>query len=136
LKKQFELGPLSEFPPDSCRILDVGRLSIGVYNTNGEVYAVRNLCPHRLAPICRGTLGGTFLPSRQGEWIYGLEGYVLRCVAHAWEFDIRTGESVMMADRRRLATYPVTVEDGKVLVTLRVRENEPEKAGGDDAGQF
>ncbi len=123
-KKQFTVGPLSEFPPGQCRIHDIGGKSIGIYNRDGELYAVRNLCPHKLAPICYGTIGGTFLPSKQGEWVYGLDGYVLRCVAHAWEFDIRTGESVMMVDRRRLATYPVSVEGDQVVVTMRVSERD------------
>src|SRR5260370_21851540 len=109
-KKQFTVGPLSDFPPGECRILDIAGKSIGIYNRDGELYAVRNLCPHKLAPICYGSIGGTFLPSKQGEWVYGLDGLVLRCIAHGWEFDISTGESVLNIDKRRLATYPVRGE--------------------------
>ena len=134
MKKQFVVGPVGDFPPDKCRIVDVAEVSVGIYNRQGTFFAVRNLCPHKLAPICHGTIGGTFLPSEQGEWIYGLDGYVLRCVAHAWEFDIRTGESVFMADRRRLKTYPVTIENGQLLLTMRVTSAaEGGKEGDDDA---
>ena len=115
---KFALGPLAEFPPGSCTILDVDGKSIGVFNRDGELYALRNLCLDKLAPVCRGTLGGMFLPSAQGEWTYAHDGYILRCVAHGWEFDIRTGESVMKVARGRIATYAVTVEDGLVVVAV------------------
>ena len=116
--QDFTVGSSSDFPPGSCRIVEAGGKSIGIYNVDGSFYAVLNVCPHKLAPVCHGTIGGTFLPSKQGEWIYGHEGYILRCVAHSWEFDIRTGEPVLRPGPGRLATYPVHVVGDVVVVTL------------------
>lgn len=119
MKEWVVVGRSEEFQDGRCRIVEVGDLSIGVYNVGGELYAVRNLCPHQLAPICLGAIGGTMLPSGPGEYIYGMDGYVLACVAHAWEFDIRTGEALFGIDRRRLATYPVKVDGGQVALFVR-----------------
>jgi nitrite reductase/ring-hydroxylating ferredoxin subunit len=121
-KQDFVVGSVEEFPPSKLpRILEVGGRSIGVYNVDGTFYAVQNVCPHALGPICRGTFGGTFLPSEPGEWTAGLEDRVIRCPRHRFEFDITTGESVMGVVKQRLVTFPVTVERGEVRVTMRPR---------------
>jgi nitrite reductase/ring-hydroxylating ferredoxin subunit len=129
----FVVGTIDEFragaPP---RILDVGGRSIGIYNVDGTFYAVQNVCPHALGPICRGTFGGTFLPSEPGEWDAGLEKRVIRCPHHRWEFDITTGESVMGIDRRKLVTFPVTTQGDEVVVTMRPRASAARKLGADD----
>jgi nitrite reductase (NADH) small subunit len=121
LTERRRVGPLADFPEGCCRILEAGGREIGVYNVRGELYAVLNRCPHKLAPICRGHLGGTMLPRSRGEFEYGMDGYVLTCLGHGWEFDIRTGEALFGVARQRLATFPVEVEDGEVYVTLKAR---------------
>lgn len=118
-KQTFVIGPLSDLPPGTKKILDLAGRSVGVYNTAGALYAVQNVCPHALAPICLANPTGTMLPSAPGEATYGMEGLVLRCPWHSWEYDIRTGEALFETDRRRLATFPVSVEDGQIVVTMR-----------------
>jgi nitrite reductase (NADH) small subunit len=81
-----------------------------------EFFAVRNKCPHRGAPLCEGTVGGTFLTSRPNEYVFGMENRVLRCPWHGWEFDLRTGRSLFQPDEVRVKTYRVTVEDGVVFL--------------------
>lgn len=117
----IDLGSIDEFPLGEMRAVEAAGMSVGVVRRDDAVYVFRNLCPHHLAEICKGTLSGTFLPSAQGEWIYGLDGLVVRCPRHAWEFDIRTGETVCGTDRRRLVTFPASVVDGRIVVRMRVR---------------
>jgi nitrite reductase (NADH) small subunit len=131
LPQAFVAGPVEDFSPGSCRILEIGGRSVGVYHVEDEFFAVQNVCPHALAPICRGTLAGTFLPSDRGDWQYGMHNLVVRCPNHRWEFDIRTGESVMGVDRRRLLTFPVEVTDGQVVITMRPRPGSAAPGGGD-----
>jgi 3-phenylpropionate/trans-cinnamate dioxygenase ferredoxin subunit len=108
------IGPVADFEPGRMRMVDVGGRSIGVYNTGSEFFAVLNVCPHQLAPVCRGTVSGTMLPSEPETLHYGLDHRVLRCPWHGWEFDLRTGETLFREDKRRLRTFPVSVEDGIV----------------------
>jgi nitrite reductase (NADH) small subunit len=119
--EEFVVGPVERFPEGSKEILEVGGRSIGVYHSNGQFYAVQNLCPHALAPICVSGLTGTTLPSAPGEYEFGMEGLVLRCPWHSWEYDVRTGEALFGTDKRRLLTFPVKVENGQVVVTMRAR---------------
>ena len=104
------VGRVSEIPPGSRRIVEVEGRSIGVFNIHGTYYALRNSCPHQLAPLCRGTVTGTTLPSKPGEYKWGREGEIVRCPWHGWEFDITNGRSVFNPHRTRVKSYPVTVE--------------------------
>ena len=99
-----------ELPPGERVIIEIGNLSVGVFNIDGEFYAIKNLCPHQLAPLCQGRIGGTNLPSAVGEYNFGMEGEIIRCPWHRWEFNIKTGRSVFNPHRVRVKSYPVAVE--------------------------
>jgi 3-phenylpropionate/trans-cinnamate dioxygenase ferredoxin subunit len=83
---------------------------------DGAFYAVGTICPHQGAPLVRGTLGGTAVADGVGRYGFGLDGEVLRCPWHGWEFDVKTGRSLFGEGTARIATYEVTVEDGVVFV--------------------
>jgi len=106
----------TELPPGSKRAVEVDRRSICVLNSDGRYYAVRNRCPHQGAPLCAGAVSGTMLPSAPHQLVYGLEGKVLRCAWHAWEFDLESGRSLFDPEGKRVRVYPAGVEDGMVWV--------------------
>jgi 3-phenylpropionate/trans-cinnamate dioxygenase ferredoxin subunit len=106
------VATVAEIPIGGRKIVEVEGRSIGVFNVHGSFYALRNLCPHQLAPLCAGKVLGTTLPSRPGEYIWGREGEIVRCPWHGWEFDITTGRSVFNPHSVRVRAYPVTVEPG------------------------
>ncbi|CAA9542759.1 MAG: hypothetical protein AVDCRST_MAG88-153 [uncultured Thermomicrobiales bacterium] len=115
--RQWPVARSSEIAPGERRFVEVKGHSIALFNVNGEFIAVLNLCPHELAPVCLGRVGGTTLPSPPGEYRWGREGEVLACPWHGWEFDLLTGKA--LADGRvRLRRYPVTVADDTVYLTL------------------
>ena len=99
-----------ELPPGTRRIVTVGARSIGVFNVGGRYYALRNVCPHQGAPLCRGPLTGTTLPGPPGSYRYAREGEILRCPWHGWEFDVTNGRSVFNPHAVRVRKYPVAVE--------------------------
>ncbi|GIV78676.1 Rieske (2Fe-2S) protein [Litorilinea aerophila] len=107
---RYVVGKVSELPPGSRKIVDAGGRSIGVFNVHGTFYAIRNLCPHQFAPLCRGIITGTTLPSQPGQYIWARDGEIIRCPWHGWEFDITTGRSVFNPHKMRVKTYEVTVE--------------------------
>ena len=119
-KKQFTAGPIADFPIGIFKIVDIDGREIGITQLkNGEFRAVRNVCPHKGAPVCKGTIGGTHLPSGVGELVYGRDGEILTCPWHGFEFDLLTGEELIRAGRpTKLLMYPAAVENGNVVVTL------------------
>lgn len=115
--RRWPVGSASDLKPGERRLVEVRGHSLGVFNVNGAYVAALNLCPHELAPVCRGRIGGTTLPSPPGEWRWGRAGEILACPWHGWEFDLTTGRA-LANPRVRLRTYPVTVEDDTLFVTL------------------
>lgn len=121
--KRWQAAPVSELPPGARKLVEIDGRSIGLFNVKGNYRAVLNVCPHELAPVCRGDLRGTTLPSQPGEFQWGREGEILACPWHQWEFDLLTGKCLV--DKRRLALLPVEVEDGFIYVLTR-----PGRQGG------
>jgi nitrite reductase (NADH) small subunit len=116
------LGPVEEFPAGDRRIVQLGKVSVGVFNVQGQFYAVRNYCPHEGAELCRGKLTGTNEPTTKcGEYHWGREGMILRCPWHAWEFDLSTGES-LFDSQYRIKTYEVSIHDGQLWLAEKNRK--------------
>jgi nitrite reductase/ring-hydroxylating ferredoxin subunit len=106
-----------EVQPGRRRIVEIAGQRIGLFNVDGRFYALHNHCPHRGGPLCEGPVCGTTLPTDHYKFEYGREGELVRCAWHGWEFEIASGRA--LADPRiRARTYPVRVEDGRVVITL------------------
>lgn len=115
--ERWAVATASEIGPGDRLLVEVKRHSIGLFNVNGTFVAALNVCPHELAPVCRGRLGGTTLPSDPGIYRWGRDGEILTCPWHGWEFGLLDGR--MLADPRiRLRLYPVEIEDDTVYIRL------------------
>ncbi len=131
------VGAVEDFPPESVRLVSVGERSVGIINSGDRLYAVLNVCPHELAPVCLGSVSGTLLPCRPGELECGLENRILRCPWHGYEFDLgNEGRAVFTSFRGKLRMFPVSVDDGQVLVEVKSsgRQNQaaaPPSSSGD-----
>jgi nitrite reductase/ring-hydroxylating ferredoxin subunit len=116
LTRWYDLASLAEVEREG-RI--VGRLEgreIGVVRDpeTGDLWAMRNRCPHTGAPLCLGTVAGR--DDTGGPGTYHLsERRILRCPWHGWEFDPQSGHC-LDDPTMRVATYPVRVSDGRVEV--------------------
>jgi nitrite reductase/ring-hydroxylating ferredoxin subunit len=115
-------GTVEEIPPGERKLIVPfrGRAGIGVFNVNGSYHALRNLCPHKLGPLCTGRVSGRVVaaapPSSYApELEVERDGEIIRCPWHLWEFEIATGRC-LVDPRVRVKTYPVAVEDGQVVV--------------------
>ncbi len=97
-------------------IVTVNSIQIGVYLVNDRIVAWRNVCPHMAAPVCRGTISGTTLPSDVYTYEYGRDGEVLQCPWHGWEFDLLTGHHLAAGSRARLRGYRIEVDGNDVFI--------------------
>ncbi len=123
---KYVIGMPEEIPPGASKIVEIGGRSIGIFNIDGEFFAIRNSCPHQGGPLCRGMVTGFLESSVPGEYSYSRKGEIIRCPWHSWEFDIKTGQSWWSPDRQRVRRYAVKVESGESLSDTGVgREKGP-----------
>lgn len=108
---------LAEEPP-IFTIVDVEGHSIGIARVNGTLHAVRNECPHNGAPLCRGTVSGTYQPGPPLAFEPSrLEGRIVACPWHGRQFDIVTGQA-LHDPAVSVLTYEVWEQDGGVFVRV------------------
>jgi nitrite reductase (NADH) small subunit len=89
-----------------------------VRSESGEVYALRDVCPHKGPCLSAGMLDKGCTGQDVGEYIFEKEQEVLRCPWHSWEFDIKTGRSLFDPEKVAVKTYEVTIEDEMVFVEV------------------
>ena len=73
-------------------------LKLLIANSGSEYFAVQAICPHQEVPLCEG--------------IY--DGNVLTCHQHLWQWDIRTGAPMGLAEAP-LERFEVYIQDGAVF---------------------
>ncbi len=112
---KYLVGRADEIPPGSRKIVRVAGRSIGVFNVDGEFFAIRNRCPHQGAPLCEGKLWGALSAETPGTFHYEGRKEILTCIWHGWEFSIRTGQSWCDPQRLRVRSYAVDVDEAGAL---------------------
>lgn len=81
----------------------MGDLRLAVFETSGGIRVVENACLHIGNPLDDGPVNGT----------------VVTCPWHGWQYDLRTGEQLTVFGRRSgLRTFAVRVDGEEVLVEV------------------
>ncbi len=101
---EVDVCPVEELPPGSMKLIVAGAVTLGVYNVNGELYAIEDRCSHDDGPLV------------EGDW--EPDEAVVICPRHGSKFDIRTGRALTLPAYLPVDTFPVTVEDGVVKVSV------------------
>jgi nitrite reductase (NADH) small subunit len=93
---------VSEVGPGSIREVQLGGTTIAVANVGGSFYAINNTCLHRGGPLGQGAL----------------EGKVVTCPWHGWQYDVTTGKTTMNPNAG-VPCYPTEVRGEEVFVDVR-----------------
>ena len=101
---KVEVGPLDELPPGSMRLVPAGSRTVGVYNCGGTLYAIEDRCSHDDGPLC------------EGDW--EPDSCMVVCPRHGSRFDLETGIPMSLPAFERVPVYPVSVEDGVIVVEV------------------
>lgn len=91
-----------EIQPGDHRTLDVGRLSIAVFNLEGSYYAIEDLCTHEEEVLTNGEV----------------EGDEIVCCRHGARFCIKTGEALTPPAIEPVRTFPVRIRNGRIEVGI------------------
>ena len=95
---------MDELPPGSVKIVRAGSIAVGVYNLDGEYYAIEDRCSHDDGPLAEGD--------------FDAEDAVVVCPRHGSRFDIRTGRPLTLPAYEPVDTFAVVVDDGRVKVDI------------------
>jgi 3-phenylpropionate/trans-cinnamate dioxygenase ferredoxin subunit len=125
---RYIVGTVDDIPPGERKIVEIGGRSVGVFNVNGEYFAVLNRCPHQGGSLCSGRQSGLVTASKPGEYVHSRSGEIIRCPWHGWEFDLRTGQSWFDPRAVRVRRYDVSVEPGALLLSETDQEGQPPDA--------
>jgi nitrite reductase/ring-hydroxylating ferredoxin subunit len=96
-----EVARLDEVPPGSGAVVTVAGKDVALFNVDGTIYAMEDACRHQGLSLGAGKL----------------DGKVVTCRGHGWRYDVTTGNIVHVPDYE-ISTYPVKVDDGKILVAV------------------
>jgi 3-phenylpropionate/trans-cinnamate dioxygenase ferredoxin subunit len=100
----IDICRLDELPPGERKLVEWDDLEIGVFNCNGELFAVEDRCSHDDGPLAEGELDP--------------ENCTVECPRHGSLFDLRTGKPMTLPAYVPVDTFPVVVEDD--IVKLEV----------------
>jgi len=97
-----KVANMADVPAGGCLRVDVGSEAIGLFNVDGEVYAISDTCTHAEASLCEGDI----------------EGDEVLCPLHFASFNIRTGECTGPPADEDLKTYPIRIVDEMIEVEV------------------
>lgn len=91
----------NDVPDGEGVVSEMGGKSIAVFNVGGEFFAIGNICPHRGGPLGEGELNGS----------------IVTCPWHGWEFDVRTGCN-QENEKVRVSVFETRIEGNHLLVKV------------------
>jgi len=93
---------LNDIPLRGSRIVKSPAGCIAIFRTaEDEVFATSNTCAHKQGPLSEGIV----------------HDRKVTCPLHNWVFSLETGEA-QGADEGQIATYPVKIESGRLLLNM------------------
>ena len=90
---------LAALPSGEAVLVLVNGEDVALFRRGDEVLAIGNQCPHQGGNLCDGFV----------------EGDIVICPLHGWEFDLRSG-ACMTVPGESVRHYGVTVEAGAILL--------------------
>ena len=97
----MRVASVDDVPAGTGAVVHADGRAIALFNVDGAFYAIDNTCLHRGGPVGEGDLEGT----------------VVTCPWHGFQYDVTTGRNIFDPDVG-LQTFPVRVEDGAVLLGI------------------
>lgn len=92
---------VDEVPLNGSLLVEVDDVRVALFNLDGEIYAIADVCTHDGGPLVEGTI---------------INGCEVRCPRHGARFDIRTGAALSFPAFEPTETYAVQIEDGTILI--------------------
>jgi 3-phenylpropionate/trans-cinnamate dioxygenase ferredoxin subunit len=100
--RRIDLCAADDVPPGTMKLCEVEDELVLVTNLDGRFHATQGVCSHEYFELDKGFLSAG----------------ALTCALHLSRFDLETGDALDPPAEMPLVVYPVTVEDGRVLIEV------------------
>ena len=90
---------LAALPDGGVELVVVDGLDVALFRRGDEIFAIGNECAHKGGNLCDGRV----------------EGDIVTCPLHGWEFDLRSG-ACMTIPGESVPRFAVAVEDGAIYL--------------------
>ena len=106
---------MKDLPTNSHKAVTVNGKEILLFNIDGVISAIGNICLHKGGPLSEGKIERKYEGS-----------YYITCPWHGWEYNVKTGKAPAGYEDQQ-AVYDVLVKDGKIFVSRKPKVN-PKRA--------
>ena len=104
MSPKIDVCAASEFAPGQMRLVEAGGRKIGVFNCDGDLYAIEDRCSHDDGPLAEGE--------------FNAAECTVECPRHGSVFDLSTGRPKTLPAYAPVQTFPVAIEND--TITLEV----------------
>jgi 3-phenylpropionate/trans-cinnamate dioxygenase ferredoxin subunit len=102
MTRRVDVAAVDEVPEGTMLMVQVDGTQILLVHTDGRIRAMQGICTHEYFELDKGFL-------TDGS---------LTCALHLSRFDLETGEPLDPPAEVPLALYPVSVEEGRIVLEL------------------
>jgi 3-phenylpropionate/trans-cinnamate dioxygenase ferredoxin component len=100
--RRVAVASVEHVPDGTMKMVQIDGTDILVVHQDGGFYAMQGVCSHEYFELDKGFLTGDSIT----------------CALHLSRFDLETGEPLDPPAELPLAVYPVTVDDGQIVLEL------------------
>jgi 3-phenylpropionate/trans-cinnamate dioxygenase ferredoxin component len=93
---------VAEVPLDGAMHVEIDGTPIAVVNSDGEFYAIYDVCSHAEVPLSEGEV----------------EGGTIECWLHGSCFDLATGKPTGLPATKPVPVYPVKIDGDALYISL------------------
>lgn len=110
MTKWVRVAAETDCPPGATIEVVVQGDVVALFNVDGMYYALDGVCPHQGGPLGQGELNGC----------------ILTCPWHGWQFNVRNGQHEVNPEARH-RSYQTKLSNGEVFVAV---DSNPTTSGG------
>ena len=104
MPETIDVCTVYELPVGERKLVEWEDLEIGVFNCDGEFFAIEDRCSHDDGPLAEGE--------------FDAETCTVECPRHGSRFDLRTGKPKTLPAYEPVDTFPVHVENDTVKLEV------------------
>ena len=95
-----KVATIDEVAPGRRKLVEFEYVTVALFNINGQLYCIEDVCTHDDGPLAEGKL----------------DGYAIACPRHGAQFDVRNGKVLSMPAVKPVPSYEVKVVGNDIYI--------------------